>query len=111
MEVLDVFVSPAREELSGVIILEAMACGKPVIATSVGGVYRIVRDQETGLLVRRDDPNAIAAAVSRLLDDPAFARQIAARAREFVRSGFDLASCVEKTLAFYETALARKTSA
>ncbi len=60
--------------------LEAMACGRPLIVSAVGGLPDLVRDGENGLLVPPNDPDALAAAMGRLLDDPALAQQLAADA-------------------------------
>jgi glycosyltransferase involved in cell wall biosynthesis len=62
-------------------LLEAFAAGLPVISTNAGGVPYMVRDEETGLLVNRNDHEAMARAAFRLLDDEALARRISANAR------------------------------
>jgi glycosyltransferase involved in cell wall biosynthesis len=82
---LDVLVV-ARDEGLGSIVLEAFASGVPVVATDLGGVPELVRDGETGLLVPASDPGAIAAAVDRLLADPALRGRVAAGGREVARS-------------------------
>ncbi len=64
-----VFVLPSRHEPFGIVNLEAMAVGKPIVASRVGGVPEIVTDAENGLLVSPDDPDALAAAISKLLND------------------------------------------
>lgn len=82
----DLQVWPAINEAFGIALLEGQAAGAPVVAGDVGGVGDIVRDGETGVLVRADDPDAFAAAVRTLLRAPDVrarmsiaARQIAAR--------------------------------
>ncbi len=62
----DVFVLPSRREGLGVAALEAMACGRPVVATDVGGLAEAVRDGRTGLVVPPEDPAALAGALERL---------------------------------------------
>jgi glycosyltransferase involved in cell wall biosynthesis len=81
----DVFVQPSLYESQGLAILEAMAAGRPVVATDVGGVRDVVRDGETGLLVRAGDPDALAAAILRLAGEPEFSAGLAVRARARVR--------------------------
>ena len=71
-----------------IVILEALALGRPVVATRVGGIPELIRDGETGLLVPPGDPRALADAVSALLADPARATAMAARGRETVRASF-----------------------
>ncbi len=67
----DVVLCPADYEPFGIVPLEAMACGRPVVASAVGGQLDTVADPATGLLVPPGDPEALAAAVASLLADPA----------------------------------------
>ena len=66
----DATVLPSHYESFGMVALEAMACGIPVVASRVGGLQTTVRDGVTGLLVRESDPAALAGALDRLLGDP-----------------------------------------
>ena len=65
----DATVLPSYYESFGMVALEAMACGSPVVASRVGGLQTTVRDRVTGLLVREHDPAALAEALERLLGD------------------------------------------
>lgn len=67
------FVLPSRQEPFGIVNLEAMAAGKPVVASRVGGVPEIVVDNRTGLLVPPGDPRRLAAALARLIAEPGLA--------------------------------------
>jgi glycosyltransferase involved in cell wall biosynthesis len=67
----DIFVLPSKAEPFGLVLLEAMALGKPVIATSVGGPLEIVLDHLTGTLVPPGDPAALSGAIQSLIDAPA----------------------------------------
>jgi len=71
-----IFVLPSRQEPQGIVNLEAMICGKPVVASRVGGVPEIVLDGETGLLVPGEDAAALALALGTLLADPARAQAL-----------------------------------
>lgn len=75
---------PSHSEGSPNVVLEAMAAGVPLVATSVGGVPEIVRDGANGLLVRPRDPVRMAAAIARLLEDPALANTLSTAARSIV---------------------------
>jgi D-inositol-3-phosphate glycosyltransferase len=79
-----VCVVPSHYESFGLAAIEALACGTPVVASHVGGLPTVVRDGENGLLVRWRWPEAFAAAIARVLDDPSFAASLAGRARESV---------------------------
>lgn len=81
----DVVVMPSRSESFGLVALEAAACGVPVVAAAVGGLRGIVVDGVTGMLVHTRDPADYATAVDRLLDDPALAATMGARATERAR--------------------------
>lgn len=65
----DAVIVPSHYESFGMVALEAMACGTPVIASNVGGLRYTIRDGETGLLVPREDPAALAEKIALLLDD------------------------------------------
>lgn len=84
----DLLALPSHSEGSPNVLLEAMAAGLPVAATSVGGVPEIANDGETALLVPARDADAMAAALKRLLDDATLARTMAARAKEHVLARF-----------------------
>ncbi len=69
----DVSLVPSRSESFGLVALEAAACGVPVVASSVGGLVSLIDDGRTGLLVDGRDPDAYAAAIGKILDDPQLA--------------------------------------
>jgi len=70
LSMMDVFVLPSHHEAFGLAIVEAMAMGRPVVASRVGGIPTIVDDGVTGLLVPPNDPDALARALGQMLDDP-----------------------------------------
>lgn len=97
----DLLVHPARWEGFGLALLEAMLAELPVVASRVSSIPEIVIDGETGLLVPPDDGDALAAAIGRVLSDPAgLGRAGLARARSL----FSVAQMAERTLAVYEEA-------
>ncbi|MBK8013066.1 MAG: glycosyltransferase family 4 protein [Deltaproteobacteria bacterium] len=75
------FVAPSRVEAQGVAMCEAMACGLPIIATTVGGIPEFVTNEQEGLLVPPENPEAIRAAVERLLSDPSLHLKLSKNAR------------------------------
>ena len=85
-DAMDVVAHCSIQEPFGIVILEAMALGKPLVAAASGGPLEIVEEGISGLLVPPGDPTALAAAVSRLLDEPKFAAKLSAGARRRVRS-------------------------
>ncbi|MEV0951845.1 glycosyltransferase family 4 protein [Promicromonospora sp. NPDC050249] len=78
----DVVVVPSRVEPFGNVAVQAMLAGRPVVVSRTQGLAEIVRDGETGLLVRPDDPVALADAIAELLDDPARASALAEAGRQ-----------------------------
>lgn len=98
----DVIVLPSLSEGSPLVAAEAMALGKPVVATRVGGLPDVVLDGETGLLVPPADPEALAAAVSRLLRDPALASQLGEAGARRADEHFTVERMVREYLAVFE---------
>jgi len=98
---LDILVVASTSEGSSVVAMEAMSAGKPVVATAVGGVPEVVADGQTGLLVEPENPEALAAAVRSLLDDPERARDFGECGRRRAAQLFDLRLMLERTRAVY----------
>lgn len=98
----DLLVHPVRWEGFGLALLEAMLASLPVVATRVSSIPEIVADGETGLLVPAEDPSALAAAVSRVLDDPA---DLGARGHRRARADFSVARMADHTLDVYRRAM------
>ncbi len=98
----DFCILPSFYEGMDRVLLEAGACGKPVVASRVGGIPDVVIDGETGFLVPPGDPDALAAAMMRLLEDPDLRRRMGARAREHMGEKFDARTMVEEIVKLYD---------
>lgn len=101
----DIFCSPATgAESFGIVLLEAMAAGKPLIASDIEGYRGIVSDGEQGMLVRRKNSDELAKALARLIEDPELARKMGSTGREMVERyrWAEVASQVED---YYEVCL------
>jgi glycosyltransferase involved in cell wall biosynthesis len=96
-----VVVLPSEIEGLPLVVLEAMAAGRPVVATAVGGTPELVAAGETGLLVRPGDAQALAAALDSLLRDPERRERMGAAARHRVERDFSLDATTAKVLAVY----------
>jgi glycosyltransferase involved in cell wall biosynthesis len=107
LPVMDLFVCPSLYEGFGIAIVEAMAAGRPVVASNTGGISEIVADGDTGLLVPPGNPTALAEAIASLLSDPARARAMGARGRQRVRERFLVETAVQRHQKLYESLLAR----
>lgn len=102
LSVMDVFVLPSLYEGFGIAILEAMAAGKPVVASSVGGIPEFVVTGESGLLVQPGDSVALAAAIGKLLAQPKHAKAMGRRGQEHVRNNYSIESVVRQHEQLYE---------
>jgi len=101
----DLYLGPATGgESFGVVLIEAMAAGLPVVASDTPGYDEVVHDGVDGLLVPPSDPAALAVAAGRVLDEPALAARLAAAGRDRARE-FDWPVVVERIEAVYERAL------
>jgi glycosyltransferase involved in cell wall biosynthesis len=100
----ELLVHPVRWEGFGLVLLEAMLAGLPVVASRVSSVPEIVLEGETGLLVPPDDPAALAAAVNALLGDPERTRVLGEAGRARAKAEFSVERMARETLAVYEAA-------
>jgi glycosyltransferase involved in cell wall biosynthesis len=100
------FVLSSRSEAMPITVLEAMAAGLPVVATRVGGMPELVREGESGLLVRPGDADELARALARLLDDPKARERFGRAARARVEREFAFDSFVQAHLDLYGRQLA-----
>ena len=101
----DVFVMCSLWEGLGLVFLEAMAAGLPVLATRVSAVPEVVVEGRTGLLVPPSDDRALADAMLALARDPALRARLGAAGRERVAAAFGLERMVDETLAVYAEVL------
>jgi glycosyltransferase involved in cell wall biosynthesis len=101
----DIVVIPSRREGLGVAALEAMAAGRPVIASAVGGLAEAIVDRRTGLLVPPEDPPALANALAELLHDPALRDTLGRAGRRRVAESFSAEQMVEAYVRLYERVL------
>ncbi|HEV2694980.1 MAG TPA: glycosyltransferase family 4 protein, partial [Verrucomicrobiae bacterium] len=99
---------PTLEDNCPMVVLEAMAAGVPVLASNVGGVPDLIEPEVTGLLCDPQRPETFQAAVQRLLTDPAFARELAARARLAADKRFHPEAIAKKHVEIYWEVLGSK---
>jgi glycosyltransferase involved in cell wall biosynthesis len=82
-------------------VLEAMACGKPVIATKIGGIPEIIQNNVNGILVEPNDRDGLEKAICQLLSDEDFGNKIGSNAASHIRENYDLNSVSKKLEAIY----------
>ena len=97
----DVLVVPSIYEPFGIVALEGMAAGTPVVAANVGGLAEIIEHERTGVLVYPGNPESIAWGVNRVLSDPGFSRWITENARKKVREVYSWDAIAGKTATLY----------
>ncbi len=100
MPVFDMLVLPSLNEGMGRVLVEAMAAGKPVVASSVGGIPDLVQDGRTGYLVPPADEKALAEAIKKLLDDPEKAWEMGQNGKQHCQQ-FSLEAMIAKLDALY----------
>lgn len=96
-----VVVLPSKQETAPMIVAEAMAAGKPVVATSAGGTAEMIEDGVTGIVVPLDDMSRLAPAISRLLGDDELCAAMGRAGRAAAEQRFRRAVVVDKTLEMY----------
>ncbi|MDA8382275.1 MAG: glycosyltransferase [Betaproteobacteria bacterium] len=109
MQAADVCLLTSRSEGVPQALTQAMGLGVPVVATAVGGVPELVAHERTGLLVPPESAKAIAAALERVAENPAWSKRLAAQGQARVLSDFSLETMLAKTDALFRALLAAKT--
>ncbi len=98
----DLLVCPSRHEPLGNVVLEAWAQGRAVVAAGVQGPSGLITQEETGILVPRDNPEALAAGVERVFEDPVLAARLAAGGRAAYEAEFTESAVIARTLELLE---------
>ncbi|MBN2374472.1 glycosyltransferase [bacterium] len=102
---LDIFCLTSREEGMPQSLLEAMALGKPLIATNVGGVDEVVKDQISGLLVHPEDPEAVCRGILFLIKNPEKALDMGKNGRDAIKRGFLINNTLDQIESIYQYCL------
>jgi glycosyltransferase involved in cell wall biosynthesis len=106
----DIFVLPSLNEGMGRVIIEAMALGKPVVASSVGGIIDLVRNGENGILVPPRDSDALGKALLQLIRNRELAEELGKNGKAMVYPKFDISVMLKKIDGLYESLLKRHYS-
>jgi glycosyltransferase involved in cell wall biosynthesis len=102
LQAADVFCLTSLSEAASLTVLEAMAAGRPIVLTDVGGNPELVRNEHEGLLVPRGDAAAVGNAIVRLLSDRRLAERLAAAAASRVRQEYPLSATIGRYYELYE---------
>ena len=99
-------VVPSKYESFGIVALEAMACGTPVIASDVGGLSCLVKNEETGFIIPDSDPVALSEKIALLMNQPQLRKRIGAQAAEYAKQ-YGWASIAKKMIRLYQKEISR----
>ena len=105
---LDVVAVPSRFEGHPIVLLEAMALGKPVVASAIPGIREVIEPHDAGVLVAAEDADQLASALRSLAADPERRAALGARAREVATSRYALADVLDRTIRFLERAASER---
>ena len=108
LKTIDVFVLPTLQEALGTSFLEAMAMGKPVVGTKVGGIGEVLKDGINGYLVEPGHPSILAEAIIKLLQDKDKARMMGREGEKIVRQNYTVEKMCENLYAFYSSMLTKE---
>ncbi|MBU1862135.1 MAG: glycosyltransferase family 4 protein [Candidatus Omnitrophica bacterium] len=103
LELIDIFVLPSvSSEGFGLAVLEAMAAGKPIIVSNLGGVYALVKEGVNGWLLPPGDISALATAINRLIEDPTLLKSMGENSRQIAREVFSIEKMTESIINVYK---------
>lgn len=102
LSAMDIFCLPSLQQGLGVMMLEAMALGRPVIASGVGGVLSVVEDGRTGLIVPPSDSRTLAERLIELLNNPAHAQQLGMAGQQRIREQFNEQRMLDEVIQLYQ---------
>jgi len=102
LSIMDIFAYPSVQEGLGLSLIEAMANGRPCVASSIGGITDVINHGENGLLVPPNDSHSLSESVRKLLSDKSLRIKLGSAAKDTVREKFSLDKMVEETVVFYE---------
>jgi glycosyltransferase involved in cell wall biosynthesis len=108
MAIFEILVLPSLNEAVGMVLLEAQSLGIPVVASNVGGIPEMIKDQETGILVPAGDRHSLALAISQLLSDKEALLRMGRLARDWVRGRFRAEDMADETAILYQKLLSRR---
>lgn len=109
--IMDIFVSSSVQEGLGLSLAEALAAGKAAVASNVGGVSSLIKDNHTGLLVSPRDSEALAGGISVLLNDPSLRKRLGANGQRFVESDFNINVMADKVEGVYKGLVDKRDAA
>ncbi|MDR3211123.1 MAG: glycosyltransferase family 4 protein [Planctomycetota bacterium] len=100
---INVLVEPSLQEGLGLSVMQAMAMGVPVVGTGVGGLYSLIEDGKTGLMVQANNPQALASAIWRVLKHPEDSLEMARMARELIEEQFSIEVVIPILVDYYRS--------
>ena len=106
LNLFDCFVMPSKNEGLGLSIMEAQASGLCVVASDTGGIPSLIENGSTGVLVEKNNPQALADAIVNILKRPDQMKAMGLKARQFIGEQFTLEQMVEQTMNLYQSVLA-----
>jgi len=101
--ICDLFVLPSKLEGFGIVLVEAMVAGKPIVATNVGGIPEVVKDKRNGLLVEVNDKEKLAEAMDYFLENPDIASKVGNYNRKYVNERFSWEKNAKETVEVYRS--------
>ena len=104
----DIFVAPSKYESFGLIFIEAMCFGKPVVAYDVGGAAELIEEGVNGLLARPDDPQSLAECIARLIENPALREKLGGNARAAYEAAYTAERMIDRLESYYRALTAAR---
>ena len=99
---LDIAILPSKWEGFGLVIIEYMACNKPIIASKVGGIMNIIKNEDNGILIEKENAESLKKGIEKYINDPVYKNNTINYNKEYMKENYNIKDVVKKHIDILE---------